>query len=126
LLWDCDQQLPEGKRHPAADLALSKLAKPDAQIDAAPTIDLISDCYAHFAKSLEYKLREELTNEVYTACLAAACEPFGVHPSSDTQKIPEVVYQTLLRAKEHGHESEMLKNLIRAMWRFFRGEEIPD
>jgi len=49
-----------------------------------------------------------------------------VHPSSDTQKIPEVVYQTLLRAKEHGHESEMLKNLIRAMWRFFRGEEIPD
>lgn len=126
MLWDCDQQLPEAKRTPATDLALSKLAKPNDQIDAAPTSDLISDCYAHFEKTLEHKLKEDLTPEVHTACLAAACEPFGVHPSNDAQKIPEIVYQTLLRAKEQGHESEMLKSLVRAMWRFFRDEEIPD
>ncbi len=50
MLWDCDQQLPEAKRTPATDLALSKLAKPNDQIDAAPTSDLISDCYAHFER----------------------------------------------------------------------------
>lgn len=126
MLWDCDQQLSEAKRTPATDLALSKLAKPDGQFDAAPTSEVVSDCYAHFEKTLEHKLKDDLTPEVYMACLAAACEPFGVHPSNDTQKIPEVVYQTLLRAKEQGRESDMLKNLVRAMWRFFRDEEIPD
>ncbi|MNJ43242.1 hypothetical protein D3C77_382400 [compost metagenome] len=126
ILWDCDQQLPEAKRTAATDLALSKLAKPGDQFDAAPTGDLISDCYAHFEKTLEHKLKDDLTPEVHMACLAAACEPFGVHPNSDTQKIPEIVYQTLVRAKEQGHESEMLKNLVSAMWRFFRDEEIPN
>lgn len=126
MLWDCDQHLAEAKRTPTTDLALSKLAKPDDQFNAAPTNDLISDCYAHFEKTLEHKLKDDLTPKVHTACLAAACEPFGVHPNNDTQKIPEIVYQTILRAKEQGHESDMLKNLIRAIWRFFRNEEIPD
>lgn len=126
ILWDCDQQLPEGKRTPAIDLALSRLANPDGQFDIAPANDLISDCYAHFEKNLEHKLKEDLTAEVYEACLAAACAPFGVHPSTDAQKIPEVVYQMLLRAKGAGHESAMLKELVRAMWRFFRDEEIGD
>lgn len=125
ILWDCDQQLPEDKRSPAIDLALSKLAKPDQQFQAAPTTDLIADCYAHFEKTLELKLKEDLTPAIHTECLAVACEPFGVHPSKDSQKIPDVVYQMLLRAKEQGHESEMLMNLVRAMWRFFRDEEIP-
>ncbi|APL96039.1 ATP-dependent endonuclease [Sphingobium indicum] len=125
ILWDCDQQLPEDKRSPAIDLALSKLAKPEQQFQAAPTTDLIADCYAHFEKTLELKLKEDLTPVIHTECLAAACEPFGVHPSKDSQKIPDVVYQMLLRAKELGHESEMLTNLVRAMWRFFRDEEIP-
>lgn len=126
MLWDCDQQLPEAKRTPAIDLALSKLAKPNDQFDAAPANDLVSDCYAHFERTLEYKLKEDLTPEVHAACLAAACEPFGVHPGGDTQKIPEVVYQTLFRAREMGRESDMLKDIVRAMWRFFRNEEIPD
>ncbi|CAN7280288.1 ATP-dependent nuclease [Neorhizobium tomejilense] len=126
MLWDCDQQLVESKRTPATDLALSKLAKPDDHFDAAPTHDLITDCYAHFEKTLEHKLKDDLTPEVHAACLAAACEPFGVHPNNDTQKIPEVVYQTILRAREHGRESDMLKNLVRTMWRFFRNEEIPE
>lgn len=124
LLWDCDQQLAENKRKPEIDLALSKLAKPDKVFNAPPACDLISDCYAHFERTLEIKLKDDLTPEIYTACLAASCEPFGVHPGNDTQKIPEVVYQTLLRAKEQGRESEMLKKLVRAMWRFFRDEEI--
>lgn len=124
ILWDCDQQLANDKRTPAIDLALSKLAKPDDTFDAAPTSDLISDCYAHFAKTLEEKLKEELTPAVHAECLTAACESFGVHPSNDTQKIPEVLYQTLLRAKERGHESEMLKNIVRAAWSFFHHKEM--
>jgi|TARA_R100001198_G_scaffold39496_1_gene21536 putative ATP-dependent endonuclease of OLD family len=126
ILWDCDQQLPEEKRSPATDLALSRLAKPEQQFEAAPTTDLIADCYAHFEKTLELKLKDDLTPDVHAACLAEACEPFGVHPSKDSQKIPDVVYGTLIRAHEEGRESEMLKNLVRAMWRYFRDEEIPD
>lgn len=125
MLWDCDQQLAEPKRTPTIDLALTKLAKPDVQFDAPPASDLISDCYAHFERTLEHKLKDELTPAAHAACLAAACEPFGVQPNNDTQKIPEIAYQTLLLAKERGHESEMLTNLVRAIWRFFRGEEIP-
>jgi putative ATP-dependent endonuclease of OLD family len=126
MLWDCDRHLEEAKRTPTTDLALSKLAKPDQHFSTAPTIDLVSDCYAHFEKALEQKLKEELTPEVHAACLAASCEPFGVQPNKDTQKIPEVVYQTLLHAKAQGRESEMLKSIVRAIWRFFREEEIPD
>lgn len=125
LLWDCDQNLPPAKRTPATDLALSKLAMPESVFDAAPTVDLVSDCYAHFGTTLEHRLKEDLTPELHAACLAAACDPFGVSPSNDTQKIPEVVYETLRRAKEQGRESEMLKNLIRSMWRFFRDEDLP-
>ncbi len=91
LLWDCDQNLPEAKRTPAIDLALSKLAKPDQVFNDAPTEDLVSDCYAHFGKTLEHRLKEDINPDIHAACLAAACEPFGVHPSNDTQKIPEVV-----------------------------------
>ncbi len=126
MLWDCDQHLAEEKRTPTVDLALSKLAKPDDQLDTAPTDDLIRDCYAHFEKTLEHKLKDDLTPEVYTACLSSSCEDFGVTPSNDTRKIPEIVYQTRLRAKEKGRESEMLKSLVRAMWHFFRREELPD
>jgi hypothetical protein len=66
LLWDCDQHMPADKRAPAIDLALSKLAKPDDNLEVAPTTDLISDCYAHFEKTLEEKLIEDLTPAIYT------------------------------------------------------------
>jgi putative ATP-dependent endonuclease of OLD family len=126
LLWDCDQHLAEAKRKPATDIALSKLARPDQELNAAPTDDLVSDCYAHFGNTLEHRLKEDITPKTFAACLAAACEPFGVNPSDDTQKIPEVVYQTLQRAKEQGRESEMLKNVIRAIWRFFHDVDLPE
>lgn len=126
LLWDCDHHLPEAKRKPATDLALSKLAKPDQVFDAAPTDDLVSDCYAHFGNALEHRLKQDITPEIHAECLAAACEPFGVEPNNDTQKIPEVVYQTLRRAQEQGRESDMLKNVVRAMWRFFHDVDLPD
>lgn len=126
LLWDCDQHLSEAKRSPAIDLALNKLAKPDLNISAAPTDDLVSDSYAHFGKTLERRLEGDITPEVHAACLAAACEPFGVTPNNDTRKIPEIVYQTLRLAKEQGQESEMLKNVVREMWRFFHDEDLPD
>src|SRR3546814_15189729 len=54
--------------------ALSKLAKPEQQLQAAPTTDLIADCYAHFEKTLELKLKEDLTPVIHTECLAAAGE----------------------------------------------------
>lgn len=126
LLWDCDQQLPANRRTPAIDLALRKLATPDDMSEEAPATDFVGECYAHFRNTLEHKLSDEITPSIYEECLTAACEPFGVHPNNDTRKIPEVVYQTLLLAKAQGHESEMLKELVRAMWRFFRSEEIPD
>ncbi|MGV1802546.1 ATP-dependent nuclease [Agrobacterium vitis] len=126
MLWDCDQHQQVSKRTPAIDLALSKLAKPEVVFDAAPINELVSDCYAHFEKTLEHKLKDDLTPEVHAECLASACEPFGVQPSNETQKIPEVMYQTLLLAKAQGYESEMLKNLVRAIWRFFCNQEIPD
>jgi predicted ATPase len=126
VLWDCDQHMPANKRSPRIDLALIKLAKPNDEFDAAPTTDHIGDCYAHFANALEHKLKEDLTADVHAACLAAACEEYGVHPSDDTQKIPDVVYQMLNRAREQGRESAMLRNLVRAIWRFFRDEEIPE
>ncbi|WP_104017828.1 ATP-dependent nuclease [Roseovarius nitratireducens] len=126
LLWDCDQHLPEAKRKPATDLALCKLARPDQEFNAAPSHDLVSDCYAHFGNALENRLKEDITPDIHATCLAAACAPFGVDPSNDTQKIPEVVYGTLRRAQEQGRESKMLNDLVRAMWRFFHDEDLPD
>ncbi len=125
ILWDCDQNQPVGKRSPATDLALSKLANPTGQFASAPNSDLIAANYAHFENTLEHRIKTDVTPGVFQSCLEAACEPFGVQPSNDTQKIPEVVYQTLAAAQNEGHESEMLKNIVRAMWRFFRDEEIP-
>lgn len=88
LLWDCDQHLPEAKRTPATDLALSKLAKPDQVFDAAPTDDLVSDCYAHFGKTLEHRLNEDITPDIHAACLAAACEPFGCTQAMTPRRSP--------------------------------------
>jgi putative ATP-dependent endonuclease of the OLD family len=76
MLWDCDQQLAETKRSPATDLALSKLARPTEQIDMVPTGDLVSDCYAHFEKTLEHKLKDDLTPEVHAACLGCCLRTF--------------------------------------------------
>lgn len=124
IIWDCDQNLSEEKQAPAVDLALCKLIKPDEEFGSAPTTDLISDCYAHFMNTLEHTLKEEITPDIYRECLASACGPFGVEPNKDTQKMPEVVYKTLDLAKEQGHESETLKDIVRAIWRFFGGGEI--
>ena len=126
MLWDCDQHLPESRRSPAINLALSKLAKPNDVFDVAPTTDIVSDCYAHFGKTLEHRLKEDLTPEVHATCLTVACEAFGFQYSSDTQKVPEVVHDMLLRAREQGRESEMLKNVVRSIWRFFHDDDLPD
>ncbi|WP_084695805.1 ATP-dependent nuclease [Arenimonas donghaensis] len=126
ILWDCDGHLPENKRSPGTDLALIRLASPGAEFDAAPSTDFVGDCYAHFRETLELKLEDELTPDVYAACLAEASEPFGVSPGPDTRKIPEIVYQTLLKARDRGKESQMLQDIVRAVWRFLRGEEIAE
>lgn len=126
LLWDCDTDKPPKDRKPAMDLALLKLANPIAEFVEAPVIDHVGEGYSHFAETLERKIKAELTADIHSECLAAACAPFGLVPSDDTHKIPEVMYQTLRLAKDKGHEPQMLQEVIRSMWRFFRNEEIED
>lgn len=124
VLWDCDMDKKEKDRKPEMNLALAKLANPGTEIAASPENDHIGDCYAHFAETLERKIKEELTAEVHDHCLAAACEPFGLPPSEDTHKIPDVMFNTLQLAREQGRECQMLQDVVRAMWRFFGNGEI--
>ena len=126
ILWDCDLKTDENQALSGSNLALSKLAKPELSFDQVQTDDIIGDCYACFKVNLEHKLKEEITHDVFNACLTEACVPFGIVPSKDTQKIPEVVFKTLTQAKEQGYESEMLKDIVRSIWRFFHDEEIPE
>lgn len=124
LMWDCDQNVEEAKRKPKTDLALLRLVKPEEQIDTPPTQNCVGASYAHFEKTLELKLKEDITPGIYEECLASACEPFGVQPGRDTQKIPDVMYQTLMLAQERGRQSEMIEQIVRAALGFFRGEEV--
>lgn len=125
VLWDCDHKPGVDSHLSGANLALSKLVKPNADFDTAQVSDLVDECYSCFKVDLEHKLKQELTPVVHASSLADACEPFGVDPNKDTQKIPEVVYRMLMCAGDEGHESETLKDIVRSIWRFFHDEEIP-
>ena len=114
------------ERKPQMDLALLRLVHPERQYDAPPETDHVGDCYAHFADTLEAKIKEELTETIHQKCLNAACEAFGISPSEETHKIPEVMFQTLFLAKQQGHECAMLKDLVRAIWRYFCKQEIEE
>ena len=124
VIWDCDTGMKGAK--PATNLALEKLCRPSQEITDAPSTTIVGDCFAHFQVTLEDVIKEELTPELHQACLEAACEPFGIPPNGDTQKIPEVMYQTLLRARERGASSPTLIALVNAIWLHFRGENIPE
>lgn len=124
VVWDCDEGTNNAK--PQTDLALAKLCRPGVEDVAQPTGTRVEDCYAHFAVTLERTLKEEVGAERHTACLAAACEPFGISPSKDTQKIPEVVYRMMSAARDDGAEFATLKSMIEAIWRHILGEQPGD
>ncbi|OBZ94462.1 ATP-dependent endonuclease [Pararhizobium polonicum] len=123
-LWDCDQDKAPRDRKVDINLALLKLADLDGNPELPPETNHVGMTFAHFAETLERKIKEDLTPPVHEACLAVVCEPFGLTPSNETHKVPEVMFGILRLAREQGHECAMLLELVRAIWRFFRNEEI--
>lgn len=123
LIWDCDG----GTRDPktATNLALSRLCRVEQDILEAPSGTVVADCFAHFDVTLERTLRDEIGEANLATHLAAACEPFGIAASSDAQKIPEVMLQTLLLAQAAGRDCATLKDIVRSIWLHLRGEVIP-
>lgn len=120
VVWDCDEGTNNAK--PQTDLALARLCRPDAAEVSQPVGTRVEDCYAHFAVTLERTLKEEIGGEMHAAYLAAACEPFGITPSKDTQKIPEVVYRMMSAARDDGVAFATLKSMVEAIWLHILGE----
>lgn len=123
-VWDCD--IGTKDHSPAKDLVLLRLCMPEAQGLQAPTQTSISEGFAHFEVNLEAALRAEVGGDLLEHCLSSACEPFGIQPSQDSQKIPEVMYQTLAALKEHGAAPVSLSDLVRSIWLFMTGDELID
>jgi hypothetical protein len=123
VLWDCDcHKVGEGAK-PLTNRALLRLATDDNTLAEPPTGTAVGATYAHFAETLERTMRQEI-GESLTDCLAAACEPVGIAPSNDAQKIPEIMRQTLTAARAGGAECQTLAATVRAIWLHLRGEEI--
>lgn len=123
VLWDCDSHKAGAAAKPATNLALMRLANDDSTTEAPPTTTVIGANFAHFAETLERTMREEIGDTLDQA-LTSACAPFGITPSNEAQKIPEIMRQTLLTAKAAGHESVTLEAIVRAIWLHIRGEQI--
>lgn len=111
MVWDCDQN----KKEAAANTALLHLSDAEAAYDT-PLSTRIAANYAYFEDTLESTLISELGNEVHQLCLSEACEPFGLTPSRDTHKIPEVMHRVLVCAKEKGTSSLTMEALVKAIW----------
>jgi hypothetical protein len=111
MVWDCDQN----KKEAAANPALLHLSDAQAAYDD-PLSTRIATNYAYFEDTLESTLISELGDEVHQLCLSEACEPFGLTPSRDTHKIPEVMHRLLVCAKEKGTSSSTLEALVKAIW----------
>lgn len=120
VLWDCDN----GQKEAAANLALLRLCRPEEDLQECSPATIIGAHYAHFQDTLESLFKEELTSDMLSACLAHACEPYGLTPSKETQKIPEVMHQTLLAAKKQGASCPTLEALVKAIWLHLAEEAI--
>ena len=113
VLWDCDN----GKKEANANRALLRLVRPEEDLHEANPAIQVHARYAHFENTLEALLKVELTPELHGACLAGACQPFGLTPNEDNHKVPEVMYQTLAAAREQGMTCPTLERLVKAIWR---------
>jgi putative ATP-dependent endonuclease of the OLD family len=122
-LWDCDTHKPGTAAKAATNLALLRLCADDNSISEAPTTTMIGGNFAHFSETLERTMRHEI-GATLDECLATACAPFGITPSNDAQKIPEIMRQTLVTAKAAGNKSDTLEGVIRAIWQHILGKDI--
>lgn len=120
VLWDCDK----GQKEAVANLALLRLVRPEDDLQEAEPLTFVGAHYAHFEDTLESLIKDELTADLHSACLAEACEPFGLTPSKETQKIPDVMHQTLAAAKQMGAACPTLDALVKAVWLHLVGEAI--
>ncbi|PPJ42328.1 MULTISPECIES: AAA family ATPase [unclassified Pseudoxanthomonas] len=119
LVWDCDLN----KKEPVANTALLHLADAHAKYDE-PLSTRIAKNYAYFEDTLESTLILELGNDLHSQCLGEACEPFGLTPSRETHKIPEVMHRVLTCAKDKGTSSPTLEALVNAIWLHLAPDEI--
>jgi len=120
ILWDCDK----GTKEKAANLALTRLVAPAQNIQQAPPQTTISDDHAHFEDALEALVKAELTPDLHAECLKVACEPFGLTPSEDNHKVPEIMYRVLTEAKDRGATCPTLETLVSSIWLYLTGEEL--
>jgi len=123
-IWDCDGHKNANNAHPATNLALARLCDPAADLDEAPTETAINARYAHFQDSLERTLRNEIGEAGLQQHLQAACGPLELPANGETQKIPEVMYQTLTLAKAQGLESATLNAIVQQAWLHLTGQPL--
>jgi hypothetical protein len=123
ILWDCD--LGATPEQTALNKSMLRLVRPLENLQEAQAATFVGVNYAHFENTLEALLTAELGADLHSACLAAACAPFGIAANRKNHKIPEVMHRTLLAAQAQGVASVTLDSLVRAVWRHLTGEEIP-
>lgn len=122
IVWDCDCGTKNYKAD--ANLALARLVFPDRVIDAPTECTNIGPSYAHFEVTLEKSIKQEITPTVYDTCLVDACKKFEFEPSNDAQKIPDVMYDLLSKARDEGKSSHSLEELVRAIWLHLKGVDL--
>lgn len=114
VVWDCDSHKEGNGARPATNLALARLCGED--IAESPVDTHVGSSFAHFGETLERTLKAEVGEANLANYLADACAPFGIPPSNESQKIPEVMYRTLLKAEEEGADFPTLKGIVAAAW----------
>jgi putative ATP-dependent endonuclease of the OLD family len=119
-VWDCDRG--SNKHAPAKDAAILRICSPEAgEIEALDGTQVGND-HTYFDVNLEHCLKAEISEELFNECLQEVCEPLGLAPGGDAQKIPEVMYQMLVRAQEQGAVPTTLIDTINSIHAFVNGE----
>lgn len=123
-IWDCDSNKKPAEAKPAQNLALLRAADPDTVHDAAPEETRVTPRYACFAHNLEATLKEEISTEVYSACLEEVSEEYGA-TRTDAQKNPEIMKSLLSRARDQGSSCTTLETIIRSIFENLKGVTLP-
>tara|TARA_R100001129_G_scaffold44635_1_gene30603 strand:- start:5027 stop:6994 length:1968 start_codon:yes stop_codon:yes gene_type:complete len=123
-IWDCDGHKNANNAHPATNLALARLCDPTGDIEEAPTETTVEASYTHFQDSLERTLKSEIGEAELQQYLQAACAPLELPANGETQKIPEVMFQTLSLARENGKESAILNSIVQRAWTHLTGQNL--
>lgn len=121
-VWDCD--CGTGKYRRATNLALNRLVSGNMDLADPNEETEVGHSWAHFRVKLENTIRDEITPEAFEQYLAAACALYEYEPNGEAQKIPDVMRELLRLARVEGRTSETLENLVRAIWRYFRNQEL--